>query len=97
MAALEVALIEVTDPTGFVAAYRSVRPVLAGTDGCHSVRMTSGIESPNRFVLMVEWDSVEAHEVNFRQTDRFAQWRAAIGPYFAHPPVVEHFNDVTPE
>ena len=69
MAVLEVALIEVTDPAGFVAAYRSVRPVLAETDGCQSVRMTSGIESPNRFVLMVEWDSVEAHEVNFRQTD----------------------------
>ena len=64
MAVLEVAMIEVTDPTGFVAAYRSVRPVLAETDGCNSVRMTSGIESPNRFVLMVEWDSVEAHEVN---------------------------------
>jgi len=94
---LEVALIDVTDPAAFVAAYRSVRPVLAGTDGCHSVRMTSGIESPNRFVLIVEWDSVEAHEVNFRQTERFAEWRAAIGPHFAQPPVVEHFNEVTPE
>ncbi len=96
MAVLEVALIEVTDPAGFVAAYRSARPVLAETDGCRSVRMTSGIESPHRFVMLVEWDSVEAHEINFRQTDRFVQWRAAIGPYFAHPPVVEHFNDVGP-
>ncbi|HSU34104.1 MAG TPA: antibiotic biosynthesis monooxygenase, partial [Propionibacteriaceae bacterium] len=60
-------------------------------------RMTSGIESPNRFVLIVEWDSVEAHEVNFRQTERFAEWRAAIGPHFAQPPVVEHFNEVTPQ
>ncbi len=74
-----------------------MRPVLAGTEGCHSVRMTSGIESPDRFVLLVEWESVEAHEVNFRQTERFAEWRAAIGPYFAQPPVVEHFNEVSPE
>jgi len=94
---LEVALIDVTDPAAFVAAYRSVHSVLAETDGCHSVRMTSGIESPNRFVLIVEWDSVEAHEANFRQTERFAQWRAAIGPHFAQPPVVEHFNEVSPE
>jgi len=94
---LEAALFDVTDPAGFVAAYRSVRSVLAGADGCNSVRMTAGIESPNRFVLLVEWDSVEAHDANFRQTDRFVQWRAAIGPYFAHPPVVEHFNVVTPE
>ena len=78
----------------FVAAYRSAREVLAGTPGCHSVRMTRGIESPSRFVLAVEWESVAAHEDNFRATDRFSQWRGAIGPFFASPPNVEHFSDV---
>jgi heme-degrading monooxygenase HmoA len=77
----------------FIAAYRGVREVLAGTEGCRSVRMTHGVESPDRFVLLVEWDSVEAHERNFRASERFAQWRAAIGPYFANPPRVEHFTD----
>ena len=47
--------------------------------------MTAGIESPNRFVLLVEWDSVEAHDQNFRQTDLFTAWRAAIGPSFPQP------------
>ncbi|MET0692605.1 MAG: antibiotic biosynthesis monooxygenase [Propionibacteriaceae bacterium] len=91
---LEVALIDVTDPAGFEAAFLDVREVIITTEGVHSVRMTHGIESPNRFVLLVEWDSVEAHERNFRQTDRFKTWRGAIGPFFAHPPVVEHFTDV---
>ncbi len=91
---LEVALIDVTDADDFAAAYRSARDILAGTPGCRRVRMTRGIESPERFVLLVEWDSVEAHEVNFRQTDRFASWRGLIGPYFSSPPRVEHFTDV---
>jgi len=91
---LEVALIDVTDPAGFEAAYLGARELLLSTEGVGRVRMTHGIESPNRFVLLVEWDSVEAHERNFRQTDRFPAWRAAIGPFFAHPPVVEHFADV---
>ena len=56
--------------------------------------MTRGIESPSRFVLLVEWDTVEAHLENFRATERFTQWRGFIGPYFATPPVVEHFTDV---
>ncbi len=93
---LEVGIIETTDADGFAAAYRSVREVLATTPGCRSVRMTRGVESSARFVLLVEWDWVEAHEQNFRATDRFAAWRAAIGPYFASPPVVEHFRDVEP-
>ena len=91
---LEVALIDVTDPDPFVAAYLGARSVLIETEGCRSVRMTRGIESPNRFVLLVEWDSVEAHEANFRQTARWVTWRAAIGPFFAHPPLVEHFSAV---
>ena len=91
---LEVALIDVTDADAFEAAYRDVRPVLARTPGCRSVRMTRGIESPGRFVLLVEWDSVEAHERNFRGTESFRTWRAAIGPFFAGPPRVEHFDDV---
>jgi len=93
---LEVALIDVHagQEDAFAAAYAQGRPILAGTPGCRSVRMTRGIESPSRFVLLVEWDSVEAHEENFRSSDRFPQWRALIGPFFANPPRVEHFNDL---
>ncbi|HVU91291.1 MAG TPA: antibiotic biosynthesis monooxygenase family protein [Jatrophihabitans sp.] len=93
---LEVADIEVRPGSedDFATAYRSVRKVLIGTPGCRSVRMTRGVESPSRFVLLVEWESVAAHEENFRATDRFATWRAAIGPFFAQPPRVEHFADL---
>jgi hypothetical protein len=56
--------------------------------------MTRGIESPSEFLLLVEWDSVEAHLSNFRATDRFGQWRGVIGPFFSSPPDTEHFFDV---
>ena len=91
---LEVAIFDVTDADGFEAAYLGARELLLSSDGCRSARMTRGIESPNRFVLLVEWDSVAAHEDNFRATERFPVWRAAIGPFFAAPPRVEHFTVV---
>jgi heme-degrading monooxygenase HmoA len=93
---LEVADIDVRPGTeeDFAAAYRRAREILTGTPGCRSVRMTQGIERPSRFVLLVEWDSVEAHQSNFRETERFERWRAEIGPFFAQPPRVEHFADV---
>ncbi len=91
---LEVAIFDVTDADGFAAAYLGAREQLLNSDGCRSVRMTRGIETAKRFVLMVEWDSVDAHENNFRGTERFKAWRSAIGPYFAEPPRVEHFTDV---
>ena len=93
---LEVADIEVTPGAeeDFANAYRGVREVLASTPGCRGVRMTQGVETPSRFVLLVEWDSLDAHEENFRATDRFGTWRAAISPFFTRPPRVEHFTDL---
>lgn len=93
---LEVALFDITagQEEQFASAYKEARAFLTATEGCRSVRMTRGIETPTRFVLLVEWDSVEAHEVNFRQSPNFPEWRRLIGPYFASTPQVEHYTDI---
>ncbi|MFY1637703.1 antibiotic biosynthesis monooxygenase family protein [Solwaraspora sp. WMMB335] len=93
---LEIALIDVQpgQEPDFTRAYAIGQELLATTPGCRSVRMTRGVETPTRFVLLVEWDSLAAHEDNFRASDRFDRWRALIGPYFATPPQVEHYVDV---
>jgi heme-degrading monooxygenase HmoA len=92
----EIAVLEITPGAedAFAEAYRKVRHEVAGTPGCRSMRMTRGVESPSRFVLLVEWDSVEAHEQNFRATHRFGRWRAGISPHLARPPQVEHVVDI---
>lgn len=92
---LEVALIDVTagQEDAFAAAYQEARQQIEQADGSRSIRMTRGVETPSRFVLMVEWDSVEAHN-GFRASDAFSVWRGLIGPHFANPPHVEHFSDV---
>ena len=92
---LEVALIDVTPGAeeAFRASFLLGRPYLAGSDGCRKVRMTQGVETPNSFVLLVEWESVEAHEA-FRASEAFGAWRGHVGPHFSGPPRVEHFIDV---
>jgi heme-degrading monooxygenase HmoA len=78
----------------FAAAVREGLAFVEATPGFRTARMTRSIESPGRFVLLIEWDSVEAHTVGFRESENFAKWRALIGPYFDGPPRVEHFADV---
>lgn len=92
---LEVTLIDVLPGRAddFIAAYELARPLIAGAAGCRSVRLKRGIESANRFVLLVDWDSLDAHEHNFRRTERFAQWRALIGGSLAQPPTAEFFTE----
>ena len=78
----------------FVAAYREGVALIRSSPGFRAIRTTRGIESPARFVLLVEWDDLEAHTVGFRESERFTRWRALISPFFDGPPRVEHFADV---
>lgn len=78
----------------FAAAFREARPLVAASDGFRSARMTRGVESPSTFVLIIEWETVEAHTKGFRESDRFTRWRELIGPYFAADPNVRHTTEV---
>ena len=77
----------------FEAAIRKAKAeVISHAKGVISVRIQHGIESPDRYVLMIEWETLENHTVDFRGSPAFAQWRAIVGPFFAAPPQVEHFS-----
>ena len=69
-----------------------VDTVASKAKGFRGYKVNRGVESPERYVLMIYWDTLENHTVDFRQGPLFAQWRAIVGPFFATPPVVEHFT-----
>jgi heme-degrading monooxygenase HmoA len=74
------------------ALQHGVATVASQAKGFKGFRVNKGIESPERYVLMIFWETLENHTVDFRQGPLFAQWRAIIGPFFAAPPAVEHFT-----
>jgi heme-degrading monooxygenase HmoA len=74
------------------AIARGVQTVIAHANGFRGFKVNKGIESPERYILQIFWDSVDDHMVGFRQSEAFGQWRAIIGPFFASPPVMEHFD-----
>ena len=74
------------------AIQRGVETVIAQAKGFRGYKVNKGIESPERYILMIYWDTLENHTIDFREGPLFPQWRAIVGPYFAAPPVVEHFT-----
>jgi heme-degrading monooxygenase HmoA len=74
------------------AVQRGLTTVIAGANGCRGWKVNKCIESPERYILMIFWDTLEDHMVGFRQGPLFPQWRAIVGPFFAQPPQVEHFT-----
>ena len=74
------------------AIVRGVTTVIAQAQGFKGFTIKKGIETPNRYLLMIQWETLEDHTVHFRGGPLFPQWRAIVGPFFAEPPKVEHFN-----
>jgi heme-degrading monooxygenase HmoA len=77
------------------AITRAIATVLSKVPGYQAHAVFACQETPGRFVLRVDWETLEAHTVGFRQSPAFADWRAIIGPFFAQPSLVEHFDVVT--
>ena len=74
------------------AIQRGVTSVISQARGFRGWKVNKGIESAERYLLMIFWDTLEDHTVGFREGPLFAQWRAIVGPFFAAPPQVEHFT-----
>ncbi len=74
------------------AILRGVNTVIAHAKGFRGFKVNKCIESPERYILMLFWDSMDDHMMGFRQSPAFAEWRAIVGPFFASPPMMEHFN-----
>lgn len=77
------------------AIQRGLTTIIQQASGFRGFKVNRGIESKERYLLQIFWDSLEDHTVGFRQSSAFAQWRAIVGPFFAGVPVVEHFELVT--
>ena len=74
------------------AIERAVSTVASKAKGFRGFKINKGIENPERYLLQIFWDTLETHTVDFRGSPAFAEWRAIVGPFFAAPPVVEHFE-----
>ncbi len=92
----EIAMIEVIrgSESAFELAVAEAATLFKSAKGCRSLRLERSIEAPTHYRLVVGWESVEDHEIDFRNSDAFQRWRALAAPHFAAPPIVEHVDCV---
>lgn len=77
------------------AIHKALELVLPRAKGVQGFKVNRCVETPERYVLEIFWETLEDHTVGFREGPLFAEWRSHIGPFFAGPPLVEHFTLVT--
>jgi heme-degrading monooxygenase HmoA len=75
----------------FEKAFALATPLISGMPGFAGLSVSRSVESPNLYLLLVEWDSIEAHTEGFRGSPEYEQWRALLHRFYEPFPVVEHF------
>ncbi|ASR50210.1 antibiotic biosynthesis monooxygenase family protein [Blastomonas fulva] len=74
----------------FESAVGKAQPHFEAARGFISFTLQKSIENPGRYLLIVGWESVDAHMIDFRNSEGFQTWRTLVGKYFGSPPSVEH-------
>ncbi|HZL59769.1 MAG TPA: antibiotic biosynthesis monooxygenase family protein [Stellaceae bacterium] len=93
---LEIAQIDVKPgrEADFEKGARDAVPLFKAAKGCKGMELRRSIEHPRRYRAMIQWETVENHNVDFRGSADFQKWRALVGDCFESPPAVEHVTTV---
>jgi heme-degrading monooxygenase HmoA len=78
----------------FEAAVKSAVPIFKRAKGCMGMTLQRSHEKPTHYRLVVQWDTLENHTVDFRGSNDFQEWRKLVGHCFAAAPEVEHVREV---
>lgn len=95
---IEVASIAVKpgEEKAFEAAVAKAVDVVRNAKGCKGMQLTRCVEEPGTYDVVIRWETLENHTVDFRNSELFQQWRGLVGPFFAEPPKVRHYSSVMP-
>ena len=78
----------------FEAAFLHAQRIISAMPGYISHELQRCLERPNEYVLLVRWQSLEAHEVGFRQSPEYQQWKQLLHHFYEPFPVVSHYEMV---
>lgn len=74
----------------FEAGVAAATPLFRRAKGCVSMELLRSIEIPARYRLLVKWETLENHTVDFRGSEDFQTWRGLVSHCFDGAPEVEH-------
>jgi heme-degrading monooxygenase HmoA len=91
---LEVAILDVIpgQEVEFQAAFGSASSIISSMPGYVSHQLQRCLETRNRFILLVHWETLEAHTVGFRGSEKYQEWKTLLHHFYDPFPTVEHYE-----
>ncbi|NBU65412.1 MAG: antibiotic biosynthesis monooxygenase [Chloroflexia bacterium] len=95
---LEVAILDVKTEQNeaFEAAFQQAASLIASIPGYVSHELQKCLEQPQRYILLVQWQTLDAHTIGFRQSAQYQEWKRLLHHFYDPFPTVEHYVPVLP-
>ena len=93
---LELAILDVIqgEEDAFEKAFEHAQSIIASMPGYLGHELQRCIETPNRYVLLARWQTLEDHTVGFRQSAQYQEWKSLLHHFYDPFPIVEHYQPV---
>lgn len=93
---LEVAVLYVLPgkEQNFEADFKIAGQYISSIPGYIKHSLQKCLEQTGKYLLLVEWENLEAHTIGFRQSAVYEPWKKLLHHYYNPFPVVEHYQAV---
>ncbi len=76
----------------FESAFQQASSIIASSNGYLSHELHKCIEVEGKYLLLVKWETLEAHTIGFRNSTKYQQWKKLLHHFYEPFPIVEHYE-----
>ncbi len=78
----------------FESAFKKASSIISSMNGYSSHELHKCMEVKGKYLLLVRWESLEAHTIGFRDSPEYQEWKRLLHHFYEPFPTVEHFEEV---
>lgn len=91
---LEVAILYIKQGLSeeFEVSFDKAKSIISSMRGYISHELKKCIEEDDKYILLVNWQTLEDHEIGFRKSEEYQQWKALLHHFYEPFPIVQHYK-----
>ena len=78
----------------FELAFKEASHIITSMPGYLSHSLQKCLEVDNRYLLLVNWETLEDHTIGFRQSKQYQTWKRLLHHFYDPFPNVEHYQRI---
>lgn len=91
---LEVAILNIKNGLSdeFEKSFEKAQLIILSMEGYISHQLKKCVEKNDKYILLVNWETIEAHEIGFRKSKEYQEWKQLLHHFYDPFPIVEHYK-----